>query len=69
MEGRERKHILQKQFFADVLQNRCSSKSRHIHGKLPMLEFLFNNVAGLQACNFIKKRLQQTYFPVNLAKF
>ena len=29
----------------------------------------FNEAAGLQACNFIKKRLQHTYFPVNIAKF
>ena len=35
MEGRERKYILQKQLFADFLQNKCSSKSRNIHRKLP----------------------------------
>ena len=34
-----------------------------------MLEFLFNKVAGLQACKFIKKKLQHRYFPVNIAKF
>ena len=34
-----------------------------------MLEYFFNEAAGLQACNFIKKRLQHTYFPVNIAKF
>ena len=34
-----------------------------------MLESLSNNNAGLQACNFIKKRLQQRCFPVNIAKF
>ena len=28
------------------------------HIPTSVLEFLFNNVAGLQACNFIKKRLQ-----------
>ena len=37
-----------------------------------MLEFLFNKIAGLQACNFspasIKMRLQDRYFPVNIAK-
>ena len=34
-----------------------------------MLESLFNKAAGLQASNFIKKRLQHRYFPVNIVKF
>ena len=34
-----------------------------------MLESLFNKVAGLQACNFIKKRLQHSCFSVNIVKF
>ena len=34
-----------------------------------MLESLFKNVAGLKACNFIKKRPQSRCFPVNIAKF
>ena len=34
-----------------------------------MLEFLFNKVAGVKACNFIKKRLHYTCFLVNFAKF
>ena len=34
-----------------------------------MLEFLFHIVAGLRACNFIKKRLQHKCFPVKLEKF
>ena len=29
---------------------------------------LLNKVAGLQACNFIKKKLQHRYFPVNITK-
>ena len=33
-----------------------------------MLEILFNKVAGLQACNFIKKRLQHRCFSVKFAK-
>ena len=37
--------------------------------KAPVLEFLFDEVAGLQACSFIKKRLQQRRFPVHIAKF
>ena len=34
-----------------------------------MLEFLFNKVAGLQVCNFIKKRLKHRCFPVKFAKY
>ena len=34
-----------------------------------MLEYLFNKVAGRQFCNFIKNKLQQGCFPVNIAKF
>ena len=33
------------------------------------LDSLFNKVAGLQTCNFIKKRLQRSCFPVKFAKF
>ena len=34
-----------------------------------MLKSLFNIVAGLQACNFITKRLHNRCLPVNIAKF
>ena len=34
-----------------------------------MLESLFNKVAALQACIFIKNRLQHSCFPVNIATF
>ena len=34
-----------------------------------MLESLFNKVASLNACSFIKKRLLHRCFPVNIAKF
>ena len=37
--------------------------------KTPVLESLFNKLAGLKACNFIKKRLQHSNFPKNNAKF
>ena len=37
--------------------------------KTPVLESLFDNVAGLMACNVIKKRLQHRCFPVNITKF
>ena len=34
-----------------------------------MLESYFNQVAGLKDYNFIKKRLQHSCFPLNIAKF
>ena len=37
--------------------------------EIPVLKSLFNKVAGHQVYNFIKKRLQQRCFPVNIAKF
>ena len=36
--------------------------------KIPVLESVFNKVAGLKAYNFIKNRLQHRCFPVNIAK-
>ena len=33
-----------------------------------MLESLFNKVAGLMACNFIKKETPLQFFPENIAK-
>ena len=33
------------------------------------IEPLFNKVAGLHGYNFIKKRLECRFFPVNIAKF
>ena len=50
-------------------KNWCSLKFRKFHRKAPVLESLFNNVAGLQACNFIKKILQHWSFPMKFAKF
>ena len=37
--------------------------------KTHVLKSHLNKVAGRQACSFIKKSLQHTYFPVNIAKF
>ena len=54
---------------ADVLQKRCSYKFRNIHRKRPVLVSLFDKVAGLKVCNFIKTRIQHRCFPVNIAKF
>ena len=39
------------------------------HRKTPVSESIFNKVAGLKACNFIKKRLEHRCFPVTIAKF
>ena len=52
----------------NVLQSRRSSKLRNIHRKTSVFESLFNRVAGLKACNFIKNRLQHMCFPVNTKK-
>ena len=34
-----------------------------------MLECSFNRLTGFKTCNFLKKRLQHSCFPVNIAKF
>ena len=39
-----------------------------VTGRTLVLKFLFNKVAGLQTCNFIKKRLQHRRFLVNIEK-
>ena len=43
-------------------------KLHKFHRKTPVLESPFNKVAGLKACNFIKKRLQYRRFPVKFTK-
>ena len=53
---------LQKQLFADVLQNLAFLKLSHISQE-NMCWSLF------QTCNFIKKRLHRRYFPMKFAKF
>ena len=45
-----------------VSGKRYSEKFRNIHRKTP-------KVAGLEACNFIKKRLQHRCFATNIVKF
>ena len=54
---------------SEVAVRKCSSKFCNIHRKTLVLQSLFNEVAGLKSCNFIKKTLQQRCFPVNIAKF
>ena len=41
---------------------------RNIYRKTLVLGALFNKVAGVKACNFIKKRLQHRCFAMNIAK-
>ena len=38
-------------------------------GKIYVLDSLFKKTSDPQACKFVKKRLQNRYFPVKLAKF
>ena len=54
---------------AVVPRNRSSLQCPNIHRKTPVLDSLFNKVAGLQISNFIKKWLQHRCFPVNVANF
>ena len=44
-------------------------KTSHYSQKIAVLGSLFNKVAGLQACNIIKRRLYHRCFPMNIAKF
>ena len=60
---------LQKQSFADILQNRCSQKFRKFHRKITVLESLLSLYVGLKTCNFIKRRLQHKCFPVKSVRF
>ena len=65
--------------FVDVLQNSCPENVRNIHRKtsLGVLEWslfgdcvrvFFNKLANPQNCNFIKKKHQHRYFPVNIVE-
>ena len=60
---------LQKQSFADVLQNKCSQKFCVFYRKAPVLESLSYKAAGLQPWHFIKKRLQHRCFAVKFLEF
>ena len=59
-------------------RNRCSQmffkigalkNSRVFMGKHLYWSLFLIKIAGLQVCNFIKKRLQYRCFPVNISKF
>ena len=43
-------------------------KFPNFYRKMPVLEYLFNKVVNLEACNFIQKRLQHRCFPAKFAK-
>ena len=69
------KKVLSEMFYrvlnTEAVVSRCSSKYMFlkiskIDRKTPLLESLFEK---LQACNFIKKRLQHWCLPANIAKF
>ena len=47
-----------------ALKNFANFRGKHLCWKL-----LFNKVAGLKTCSFIKKRLQRKCFPLKFAKF
>ena len=51
-------------FKKGVLKNFANFTGKHLCWSL-----FFNKVAGLRACNFIKKRLQHICVPVKSAKF
>ena len=63
-------HILQKQSFVVVPENKCSLKFHKFRRKTPVLESRFNKVIVLQTCNFIKKRHQHAQvFSCGISEF
>ena len=62
-------------FMSEVIARRCCAKAllkilqMSQNAEKPVLEFLSNNVAGLQTVNFIKKGLQLKCCTENSAKF
>ena len=61
--------MFQNQPFIDPLQNSGSWIIHKIHRKKPVIESLFNKVAVLRACNFIKEDSNTGAFPWNLQTF
>ena len=58
-----------KQVFSEVLQNSFFFLILPFSQENICVESPSTEVAGLKACNLIKKRLQYSRFPVNIAKF
>ena len=50
-------------------KKRCFSIDFRFHSKTPVLESLFNKVAGLRPPALLKKRHQHSSFPMNFSKF
>ena len=65
---RTSRSLIQRQLFADVLQNMSSVKFSKTHRKTPVPDLFLNKVAGSNPATLLKQRLQYRYF-VNLAKF
>ena len=70
---KNRKNLVSVHFLRIVRSShrRCSVKKgdlkiSKISQKVHVLEFLSNNFTDLQACNVIKKRLQQTFFSCSI---
>ena len=53
----------------EVFYKKAALTNSQYSQKTPMLDSFFNLVAGLQVCNFNKKRLQQSYFLCKLQNF
>ena len=61
-------YLIQKQPFADILENDVLKSFTKFTEKYLCWSHFFNTVACLKTWNFIKKRLQHRYFPVNFSK-
>ena len=60
---------IQRCFFNISVPKNYKMFLRNIHRNISVLGSLFNKVAGLQTCSFLKKRLQHRNSPVNIEKF
>ena len=58
---------LEKQPQEVLYKKSCSNKSRNIHRNTPVLETLFNKVAGFRTATLLKRDSSIGFFPVNIA--
>ena len=63
------KHEFKKQLPKVFYRKGCFQTFCSIHRKTPVFESLFSKFVGLKADDFITKRLQHTFFPLNFAEF
>ena len=61
------KNVIQKQPFADVLQNRCSKNVAKFTGK-PVFESLFKKVAGLRVLQHYQKETSTQVFSCQICE-